>query len=49
MHVPRTCLRIGLLLITLVLISILLGIGVLLGPVARLIVVEAWLVVSWSY
>ena len=37
----------GLLLITLVLISIPLGIGALLGLVAHLIVVEAWLVTSW--
>ena len=42
------CLRIGLLLITLVLISILLGIGALLGLVACLIAVEARLVISWS-
>ena len=34
-------------LITLVLIAILLGMGALLGPMAQLIVVEAWLVVPW--
>ena len=49
MHVPRTWVRIGLLLVTLVLISTLLGIRALLGPVAHLIAIEAWLVTSWPY
>ena len=35
MHVSRTCLRIDLLLISLVLIVVLLGIGTLLGPMAN--------------
>ena len=48
MHVSRICLRIFLFLITLVLIAILLRMGTLLGPMAQLIVVEAWLVVPWS-
>ena len=42
MHVSRKCLRIGLFLITLVLIAILLGMGTLLGPMAQLVIVEAW-------
>ena len=49
MHVSRTCFRIGLFLITLVLIAILLGMGALLGPMTQLIAVEEWLVVPWSY
>ena len=47
-HGSKTCLRIDLLLITLVLIAILLGMGALLGLMTQLIVVEAWLVVPWS-
>ena len=49
MHVSKTCFRIGLFLITLVLIAILLGMGTLLGPMAQLIAIEAWLVVPWFY
>ena len=45
MHVSSMCLRIGLFLITLVLIAILLGMGTLLGPMAQLIIVEARLIV----
>ena len=44
MHVSRTCLRIDLLLITLVLIAILLGMRAVLGPMTQLIIVEAWLI-----
>ena len=40
-HITRTSLRIGLLLITLVLIPILLGIGAFLGLVTCLIAIEA--------
>ena len=47
MHMSRTCFWIGLFLITLVLITILLGMVTLLGPMAQLIAVEAWLVVPW--
>ena len=45
MHIFRTCFRIHLFQITFVLIDILLGMGTLLGPMAQLIAVEAWLVV----
>ena len=47
-HVSSTCLRIDLFLVTLVLITTLLGMGALLGPMTQLIAVEAWLVVPWS-
>ena len=43
------CLRIDLLLITLVLIAVLLGMGTLLGPMAQLIIVEAWMIAPGSY
>ena len=46
-HIPSMCLRIGLLLITLVLIPILLGIGAFLELVTRLIAIEARLITSW--
>ena len=49
MHVSRTCFWIGLFLITLVLITIFLGMGALLDPMTQLIAVEAWLVVPSSY
>ena len=48
MHVSRTCFRICLFLITLVLIAILLGMGALLGPMAQLVTVEAGLIAPWS-
>ena len=48
MHVSRTCFRIDLLLITLTSIAILLGMVALLGPMAQLITVEAWLIAPWS-
>ena len=44
MHVSMACLRIGLFLITLVLIATLLGMGAFLGPMAQLVIVEAWLI-----
>ena len=47
MHIPRTCFRIGLLLVALILITTLFRIGVLFGPVAHLIAIEAWLGTSW--
>ena len=47
MHILRTCFRIGLLLVALILITTLFRIGSLFGLVACLIVVEAWLVTSW--
>ena len=49
MHVSRTCFRIDLLLISLVLIVVLLRIGSLLRPMAQLIIVEAWLIAPGSY
>ena len=49
MHVSRTCFRICLSLIILVLIVVLLRMGAFLGPMAQLITVEAWLIAPWSY
>jgi len=43
-HVSRTCLRVRLPLISLVLIAVLLRVGALFGPMAELITVEAGLV-----
>ena len=48
-HVPRTCFRICLSLIALVLIVVLLRMGAFLGPMAQLIIVEAWLIAPRSY
>ena len=44
MHVSRTRFRICQSLIALVLIVVLLRMGALLGPMAQLIIVEAWLI-----
>ena len=44
MHISRTCFRICLSLIALVLIVVLLRMGTLFGPMAHLITVEAWLI-----
>ena len=49
MHVSRTCFRIFLSLIALVLIVVLLRMGAFLGPMAQLIIVEAWLITPGSY
>ena len=49
MHVSRTCFRIGLSLIALVLIVVLLRMGALFGPMTQLIIVEAWLIALGSY
>ena len=48
-HVPRTCFRIHLPLIVLVLIVVLLRMGALFGPMAQLITVEAGLIALGSY
>ena len=48
MHVSRTCLWIYLFLITLVLIVILLRMGALLGLMAQLVTIKAWLIAPWS-
>ena len=48
MHVSRTCIWICLFLITLILIAVLLGMGALFGPMAQLIIVEAWLIAPRS-
>ena len=48
MHVSRTCFRICLSLIALVLIDVLLRMGALFGPMAQLIIVEAWLIAPRS-
>ena len=48
-HVPRTCFRICLSLIALVLIVVLLRIGAFLGLMTHLITVEAWLISLGSY
>ena len=49
MHLSRTCLRIRLPLISLILIVVLLRMGALFGPMAQLITVEAGLVALGSY
>ena len=49
MHVSRTCFRICMPLISLVLIVVLLRMGALFGPMAQLIIVEAWLIAPGSY
>ena len=49
MYMPRTCLSIGLLLISMVLITAFLGIRAFSRPVPRLVVVKAWLVAFWPY
>ena len=49
MHVSRMCFRICLSPIALVLIAVLLRMGALLGPMAQLIIVEAWLIAPESY
>ena len=48
MHVSRTCFRICLPLISLVLITVLLSMGALFRPMAQLITVEAWLIAPRS-
>ena len=48
MHVSRTCFRICLPLISLVLIVVLLRMGAFLGPMTHLITVEAWLIAIGS-
>ena len=48
MHVSRTCLRIHLSLIVLVLIVVLLSMGAFLGPMTHLITVEAGLIALGS-
>ena len=48
MHVSRTCFRICLSLIALVLIVVLLRMGAFLGLVTDLIIVEAWLIALGS-
>ena len=48
MHVSRTCFRICLSLIALVLIVVLLRMGAFLGPMTQLIIVEAWLIAPGS-
>ena len=48
-HVSRTCFRICLSLIALVLIVVLLRMGAFLGPMTHLIAVEAWLIALGSY
>ena len=47
-HVARTCFRICLSLIVLVLIIVLLRMGAFLGPMTQLIIVEAWLIAPGS-
>ena len=47
-HVSKTCFRIGLSLISLILIAILLRMGAFLGPMTHLIIVEAWLIARGS-
>ena len=49
MHVSRTRFMICLPLISLVLITVLLRMGALFGPMAQLITVEAWLIALGSY
>ena len=49
MHVSRTCFRICLSLIALILIADLLRMGAFLGPMTHLIIVEAWLIAPESY
>ena len=49
MHVSRTCLRIRLPLISLILIVVLLRMGALFGPMAQQIIVEAGLIALGSY
>ena len=49
MNVSRTCFRICLSLIALVLIAVLLRMGAFLGPMTQLIIVEAWLIAPGSY
>ena len=49
MHISRTCLRIHLPLISLVLIVVLLRMGAFLGPMTHLIIVEAGLIALGSY
>ena len=49
MHIYRTCFRICLPLISLVLIVVLLRMGALFGPMVQLITVEAWLIAPGSY
>ena len=48
-HVSRTCLRVCLPLISLVLIVVLLRMGAFLGPMTHLITVEAGLIALGSY
>ena len=49
MHVSRTCLRVHLPLIYLMLIVVLPGMGAFLGPMTHLITVEAGLIALGSY
>ena len=48
MHVSRTCFRICLSLIALVLIVVCLRMGAFVGPMTHLIIVEAWLIALGS-